>query len=380
MNHFGFAGLFAVRFLLRLLVLVTMAANVQALPRIPANDAEILERLPARAGKSVLKGMAGLRAALIKNPTDTALAGELAQIYFDLAVASGDPRYVGYAEAVVNRFANPLPTVLLSLRGMLRQYRHDFSGALQDFADVLRLQPDKADAHAWRGAIFLVQADYAGAQKECDALAKLGREILASGCRGLVLAYGGQVAAGYKVLSIALSQASDPGNRLWILTRLGELAAWQGKSDLAKTHYAEALGLGLDDVYLLAAWEASDSLLLRLTQAEASLNRPGAARHQQMLLDRYAAARERGDTTHRAEEARFELHLHGDVPAALRLAQANYEVQREPRDARVLLEASIAAKKPAAAQAVRDWLQRSGFEDPRTRRLAQVLEQTGSSQ
>ena len=75
-----------------------------------------------------------------------------------------------------------------------------------------------------------------------------------------------------------------------------------------------------------------------------------------MLLDRFAAARARGDTTHRAEEARFMLRLRQDPASALRLAQANYAVLREPWDARVLLEAAIAAKDPASAQVVRDWL------------------------
>jgi hypothetical protein len=128
-------------------------------------------------------------------------------------------------------------------------------------------------------------------------------------------------------------------------------------------------------VRLLSSWEASDSLLLRLTEAETSLKLPEAARHQRMMADRYAAARARGDTTHRAEEARFELRLRGDATSALQLAQQNYAVQREPRDARVLLEAAVAAKNPAAAQPVQDWLRRSGFEDASTRRLAQTLVQ-----
>jgi hypothetical protein len=88
------------------------------------------------------------------------------------------------------------------------------------------------------------------------------------------------------------------------------------------------------------------------------------------LQDRYAAARARGDTTHRAEEARFELRLRGDAAAALRLAQENYAVQREPRDARVLLESAVAAGQRAAAKPAIDWLQRSGFEDRHLRELA----------
>jgi hypothetical protein len=53
------------------------------------------------------------------------------------------------------------------------------------------------------------------------------------------------------------------------------------------------------------------------------------------------------------------------------LASANYAVQREPRDARILLEAAIAAQDSASAQPALDWLRSSGFEDARLRRLSQ---------
>ena len=160
-----------------------------------------------------------------------------------------------------------------------------------------------------------------------------------------------------------------------------------------EVYYREALALGLDDVYLLAAWsdflldagrpdevtallarwEGADSLLLRLAEAETTLKRPEAARHVQALADRFASARLRGDATHRAEEARYQLRLRGDAKQALRLAADNYRVQREPRDARILLEAAAAAGDPAPAGIVREWLQRSGFEDARLRQLARAL-------
>ncbi len=377
-----------------------LAQGAHAAPRTPTSDTEVLEKLPTRAGDSTSRELAALRAALAKGPNDTAVATELAQRYFDMALAQGDPRYVGYAEAVVARFTNPLPAPLLTLRGVLRQYRHDFAGALKDFEAALALAPDYATARAWRGAIYLVQADYGAAQKECTALQQLGRETLAGACLGLLQAYSGQLVASYTTLQRTLRLTTDPDNRLWLLTRLGEVAAWRGQDAQAQAHYREALSLGRDDVYLLAAWtdflldagqpaevvrllakwESADSLLLRLAEAGAQLKLPEAARHQKMLVDRFAAARARGDTTHRAEEARFELRLRRDPSTALRLAQENYAVQREPRDARVLLEAAIAAGSSASAQVVRDWLGRSGFEDARTRRLAQASESvsTGS--
>jgi len=220
--------------------------------------------------------------------------------------------------------------------------------------------------------------------------------VLYGSCIGLAQAYGGQLEAGYRSLQQALARSRDADNRLWLLTRLGEVAAWRGQPALAERHYREALSIGRDDGYLLAAWsdflldsgrpaevatqlanwESSDTLLLRLAEAAALLNSSDAARLAQTLDERFAAARQRGDTTHRAEEARYALHLRKDPQAALRRATENYAVQREPRDARILLEAAIAAASPAGAQAARDWLRDSGFEDQRLRGLAQRSELT----
>jgi len=64
------------------------------------------------------------------------------------------------------------------------------------------------------------------------------------------------------------------------------------------------------------------------------------------------------------------LRLRKNAALAVQLATANYQVQKEPRDLRMLLEAALAARDSAAAQPARDWLQSTGFEDARTRALA----------
>ena len=63
------------------------------------------------------------------------------------------------------------------------------------------------------------------------------------------------------------------------------------------------------------------------------------------------------------EESRFHLRLLGDAQGALQLAQRNWDVQREPADARVLLEAALAANDRRAAQPVIDWLRETRLED-----------------
>lgn len=376
---------------------VVALPHAGATPYTPPTDAQVIERLPFRPGDSNARELAELRAAMTGAPSDPTPAVTLAQKYFDLAMARGDPRYVGYAEAIVARFSTQPSAPLLLVRGTLRQYRHDFAGALDDYTAALKLDPDLAGAHAWRGAIFLVQADYAAAGKECEALRTLGRTVLHGGCAGLTLAYTGHLDQAYQTLQQALAATDDGDQRLWLHTRLGEVAAWQGQHATAERHYRQALAIGRDDGYLLAAWcdflldrgrpaevvkqlaawESSDGLLLRLAEAETLLKLPAAAAHRQALDDRFAAAGRRGDTTHRAEEARFHIRLKGDAQMAVTLAAANYAVQREPRDARILLEAAVAAKVPGAARPVLAWLQASGFEDAGLRRLAGQLTQPG---
>ena len=89
------------------------------------------------------------------------------------------------------------------------------------------------------------------------------------------------------------------------------------------------------------------------------------------MAARFDAARLRGDTVHQKEESRFALQLLGDAPRALALARETYAVQREPADARILLEAAIAAHQPAAAEPVQVWMKSSAIESVVLSGLAQ---------
>jgi hypothetical protein len=94
------------------------------------------------------------------------------------------------------------------------------------------------------------------------------------------------------------------------------------------------------------------------------------------LSARFDAARARGDRTHEKEESRYALALRGDAPRALKLAVANHELQREPADARVLLEAALAARSPESRQAaapVLQWLEANKVESVVLRGLAEKV-------
>jgi predicted Zn-dependent protease len=180
---------------------------------------------------------------------------------------------------------------------------------------------------------------------------------------------------------------------LWVLTRLAEIAQRLGRNEVAEGHFKQALALGITDTFLLAAYAdflldrgrpaevvellknktRSDVLLLRLVLATGIVKSPDAKELQDSLAARYAAAKLRGDTVHQQEEARFTLAVQHDPQEALRLAQENWKVQLEPRDARIFLESAIAMKNPGAAQAVLKWLDDSHIEDSYLIGLGQQL-------
>ena len=162
----------------------------------------------------------------------------------------------------------------------------------------------------------------------------------------------------------------------------------------AQAHYRAALALDQADQYLLAAyaefllderrfaaaaallrgWERSDTLLLLIARAAKALGSPETPRLAKTLQARYADSALRGGARlHAQDEARFRLEFLGDAEGALAIASQNWAEQREAADARILLEAALAAKAPQAARPVLDWLSASGFEDARLARLAADL-------
>ena len=102
------------------MAITSMTATLYAAPHKPTSDSDVLERLPFRAGDASARELASLRATVASSSADPEPAAQLAQRYYDLAIARGDPRYIGYAEAIVNRFSGALPPALLTTRGMLQ--------------------------------------------------------------------------------------------------------------------------------------------------------------------------------------------------------------------------------------------------------------------
>jgi hypothetical protein len=385
------------------LLCLMLAGPVLAAPFTPADDADVVEKLPGGASDPAVRRVDSLRKQLAARPGDGALRLEIARRYFELAMAQGDPRFVGYASATIA----PLLASADSnagywlLRGLIEQYSHNFPAALTSLERASRIDPASAEPPAWRSAIYMVQARYPEALAECKRLVPLVQPLFAIGCSSYVQGTTGQLPAAYQQLQQALAAVpqADPGLRIWARTRLADMAQRLGRTQEAEEHFRAALALGINDQYLLGAysdflleqgrpaevekllapWERSDVLLLRLALAGAALKDSHAAGWADQMRDRFQAAGLRGDRLHEQEAARFELDVEHHPKEALALAARNYTIQKEPRDAEVLLRTALAANDAKAAQPALDWLRASRYEDPRLARLADQLAAQGAT-
>lgn len=345
-------------------------------PFIPKDDAEVLEEVPKSAPR----------------PTAPLTADEAAvrarELIQEARRAGGDPRLLGRAQATLSPWwaePSPPPQVRI-LRATLKQSFHDFEGSLVDLEALV--QADPGDAQAWltRATVLLVLARYPEAEASCARLTG----VVAGVCRAQVMGVTGRAKEAVSLLESVQPAAEE---RAWVLSVRGEVERWTGDDVKAEASLSQALAIDPADTYtrlllaqllldggqparaakLFEGRAVNDAELLMWVLALRATKAPEYEARRAELDERMAANRQRGETLHQREESRYALALEGDVAKALELATKNWAVQKEPADARVLLEAAVAAKSPQAAAPVLQWLAQTNFTDPRLRALAREL-------
>lgn len=379
--------------LLCLLVLTT--GVTQAQPRIPASDDEVLERVPDFQRSRALQR---LRTALAADPNNTALAADVAGQELELSRLTGESRYLGYAQAALAPWWTDelAPPSIVLLRASVKQRRHDFPEAIKDLDTVVAADPSLARAWFARALVHEVQGDYVAALEDCSHLERLVDPLASASCHYTVAGLNGKARDSYAALSSLLAQAPDapPGEREWAQTTLGDIAVRLGNASEAEAHYRSALALDSRDPYLLAdyadflleqhrpqevrgmlsntPYSAADPVMLRLALASIAMGED-ASRTIADLKERFDIYHQRRDRGATREEARFALECLHQTAEAVALAQENWARQRDPADARLLLEAALAVHDRRVAEPALQWMQQVHIEDVGLNRLAASL-------
>ncbi|RBP32375.1 hypothetical protein DET50_104144 [Marinobacter pelagius] len=323
-------------------------------------------------------------------PTTSTDLADRVQNLISQARSTGDPRYLGYAERLFQRWPeSSLNDRLLVLRATLSQSLHRFEQAREDLTVVLersRNRQHRIQARLTLANLETVRGRYAEAQHHCYQLALDYPGLIAESCSAQVAARTGDPEAAYRALEtrLANSDAKRPTARLWAEGTLGDIAAQLGREAAAR-HWRDVLSASPSDLYIraqLADWhlqrghyrevvaltesyEQVDSLAVIRAIAMHRSQHPEQDALTQQLRERFSEARWRGALLHQRDYARFLLDVEGRPEQALEHAWDNWQSQREPLDTRLLLRAAQAAGNRDTLAFLRQWLEQYGQTDAR---------------
>lgn len=360
--------------------LLMLAASATAAPRpieTDFDDNRIYIELPEPA-------LAG--AALPDSPQQLA---DIIQSQIVQSRNTGDPRFLGYAEGLFQRWPGDMTDRLRVLRATLNQSLHQFQAARQELNTVVAETDDPQQRNQARlllANLELVQGNYDDARAHCLSLKETLPGLVSASCIAQVEARTGNARKAYSNLQAQINARTtgDVTGRLWAEGTLGDIAAQLGKDEAAK-HWLAVLGVTPDDLYTrsqLADWylaHGETARVLKLTDSyedvdsltvirAIAMKQAGDTRADALineLKERFAEARWRGTLLHQRDIARFQLDIEENPADALENAASNWGDQREPLDTRLLLRAADAANDSSQQQTVRQWLEQQGQTDAR---------------
>lgn len=316
------------------------------------------------------------------------LAAALAREAIETARRTGDARYWGRARAALGAWWDDprAPADLLVLQATVLQGQHAFDAAAVRLQQALSVDPLNAQAWLTLATLQRLQARYDEALRACAGVARAGAGFHARACALEMRSLrGDDTARDWAALAAA---APDPGSLAWVQSLWGEHLERQGDDRGAAARYQDSLraapdlytALALADLRLrgqqpdaalqaLADQPETDAVLLRRA---AAWRQRGDARWQTALvalLDRQRGLERRGEdlTPHAREFGLMALWLQDDPRAALRWAERNLTLQKEPIDWWIALESARRTRQIDRLAAWREQLAAAGLRDVRLR-------------
>lgn len=366
---------------LTLLLIAWVGASVaKAGPYQPLLDNEIIETLP--------NGFSSLRAQM-KSPLQNPLA--IAREHIRFGQSFLEPRYVQSARTIVQPATASLEKELLL--GIIEQYLHDFPTAVSHFRAALQIDPENLEAIVQLGMIHTVKGELASARELFSRHPKLLGTEEGFVCLCIISSLSGDLQPSYRLLESAVGRNKfTPEKAAWVNASLAEMAIRLGDMPAARGWLERALLAQPDSLAILAQWfdfclatkdyasvaahpffaRITAPLSLRLRQAIA-LEKLGQLSPGDPLRAELEAWLFNGEERHAREQARFLLELKHDYESGLKIALRNFQVQREPADVLLILEAANGTGRVGDLKDVLLWMRQTKLEDSRASALLAQL-------
>lgn len=391
-----------------LLGLVMAMSPVAAQERFRPSEAAVVLSASVHAASGRQNALRALDKAWRAQPQSLPPALAYARAVFTLGLIEGDLRWYGSAKAALTPWwtVAELPAEAYFLRGLVKQGFHDFQDGLQDINRAIALEPARAEFWSWRFALHLLLADMAAAQKDIEEIGRLFGEEEAKVYRAVLLYRTGQPLPAVALLSQAIGSVNyqDASSQDWLGFHLGEahrvagqpakaLAVWGQR--LKASPQSHLIRLSLADLHnqqgqyrqaqtIAMASDRSgnaqnntasmtDALLMQAVLASRGLKDPDESRLASQLEARLQSQALRQEALIERPKLIYQIAYGRDLKAGLALSIDNWQLQKEPPDAVLFVQAALELGQARAAEPVVSWAEKTGYADPQlTPMLAQL--------
>lgn len=333
-----------------------------------------------------------------RNPQALEPALRYARAAFLTGLTEGDLRWYGSAKAALQPWwtATNLTPDGLFLRGLVKQGFHDFSGGLADINAAIAADPGQSEYWSWRFSLHLLTSDMAAARADCREIeARFGADE-GRACLATWQYRNGQPQAAVDLLDALVKLPDFQGGLAqdWLRFHQGEayrvlgqperaIAVWQQhlkarpRAHGVRVALAELLnerGQFAQARQVATTPAPTDALLVQSLLASRGLGDAAATAQLAAQVEARMQSQDlRRETLIERPKMMYLIRYGRDVAAGLQLAADNWATQNEPTDAALLVEAALQQDRPALAEPVLAWMDRTGYSDPTLQPLAQKL-------
>ena len=275
-----------------IMVSIALVNLLHATVYVPTNADEVI--LSIKQTKES-KHIGALVKELESDKENLALVDELLSLYITTAKTKSDPRYMGYAQALLKPYLKTNESsYMLQMHNIdILQYNHHFDEALSKLKKLTDKNSREAKPYLITASIYQAQEKYAKALSACKQLIFRSSHLLSTTCITTMNSKLGKLESSYTLLDATYEKSSsqEVNEKLWALGSLADMSLRLQKTEQSKAYLLEALALNsedyfirkkLADIYLnekkfeqvvdiLEKYSYVDSLLIRLSIAKKSL-------------------------------------------------------------------------------------------------------------
>ncbi|MGM8885834.1 tetratricopeptide repeat protein [Psychrobacter sp. 1U2] len=362
-------------FFISLALFATASPTLFAAPFTPDDDQQILATLPTDSPPPRYSTVSDF----VSGSTNT--SPEQTRQLLERAYLQGDPRALGQAQAQLDQSDDQNAETLM-LRARALQAAHKFDEAKGVLEQILSQNPSDPDALLTLSSLLLVQGQFDEAMSYCNRLNDASLRVYQLACVAQINSMTGKLSQAKETLSglASLAPGLDAATARWIYLIQADAALRSQDAPLAKEVFAMMDSQTVPTLMARADWLLAqgeydkvrqllqdhtdkDALLLKLISAQVALEDPKAQQNLALMQDRIEVWRIRQENAHKREQANYAL-LSNQTNLALKLAQENWQQQRETADIAIYTTAAIKANSQADIDIVEQFIKETGFEYP----------------